>query len=380
MRCTCMIAAALTTGCTMGAGAQDSPTTYAAFRNATDTIKINGNTLLHQGDFTYEMRVWLDGEYGQIIKEWADSREDKAIALGDGRFVASGCFNDINQGDCRGTLPSLTSGTWHHVAWVRQANVATLYVDGVSQAVFGNTVAYADHADSVMAIGMIFLAQHATPSFLGKLDWIRVSSVARYGGSFVPPLESGIASDANTQLLLKFNENAGATTLTDESPNGFVCEVGVPVSPGATATSPLLGQVDCSLSITGQPVDQAVGVDTPVTFVVEVANLPECTAPATYQWQRRNPDVVDPDSPDAWFSLVDGGGYFNTRSAAMVINHPTPSQATGYRCRIAGGCGCAPKYSDTVNFSVACPADFNADGGIDGADVSAFFERWEDGC
>ncbi|MCX5691195.1 MAG: hypothetical protein NTV94_15650 [Planctomycetota bacterium] len=27
----------------------------------------------------------------------------------------------------------------------------------------------------------------------------------------------------------------------------------------------------------------------------------------------------------------------------------------------------------------ACPADFNQDGGIDGADIAAFFEAWEAG-
>jgi hypothetical protein len=33
-----------------------------------------------------------------------------------------------------------------------------------------------------------------------------------------------------------------------------------------------------------------------------------------------------------------------------------------------------------VNFNIACPADFNADGGVDFTDVEAFFERWENGC
>jgi hypothetical protein len=33
-----------------------------------------------------------------------------------------------------------------------------------------------------------------------------------------------------------------------------------------------------------------------------------------------------------------------------------------------------------VNFSVSCPADFNADGGIAVQDFEAFFERWENGC
>jgi hypothetical protein len=59
--------------------------------------------------------------------------------------------------------------------------------------------------------------------------------------------------------------------------------------------------------------------------------------------------------------------------------------ATGFRCRLTGGCNCEGQpeefvYSTTVNFTIACPADFNADGGIDFSDVEAFFERWENGC
>jgi hypothetical protein len=33
-----------------------------------------------------------------------------------------------------------------------------------------------------------------------------------------------------------------------------------------------------------------------------------------------------------------------------------------------------------VNFDIACPSDFNADGSVDGDDVIAFFERWDGGC
>jgi hypothetical protein len=137
--------------------------------------------------------------------------------------------------------------------------------------------------------------------------------------------------------------------------------------------------------IATQPTDQSVGVDVPVTFIVEVGSPASCGAPVTYQWQRRNPAVIDTSAPAEWLDLVDGAGMLNTHGANFSILHPTPALATGYRCKIGGGCGCEPQtggfiYTDTVNFSVACPADFNADGGIDFSDVEAFFERWENGC
>jgi hypothetical protein len=139
------------------------------------------------------------------------------------------------------------------------------------------------------------------------------------------------------------------------------------------------------LTMTTQPTDQAVGVDQPVLFSTEVTTAAGCGASVTYQWQRRNPAIADPNAANAWFDLADGNGFVNTRTSSLGILHPTPALATGYRCKIGGGCGCEPNtggfvYTNTVNFSVACPADFNADGGIDFSDVEAFFERWENGC
>jgi hypothetical protein len=138
------------------------------------------------------------------------------------------------------------------------------------------------------------------------------------------------------------------------------------------------------LTIERQPVDQYVGVDAPVSFAVQVEAIPGCETPVTYQWQRRNPAVIEPEAANAWIDLQESPQFLNVRSAGLIITGPVPALATGYRCRIGGGCGCRPAsgviHSNTVNFGIACPADFNADGGIDGQDIFDFFERWENGC
>jgi hypothetical protein len=132
------------------------------------------------------------------------------------------------------------------------------------------------------------------------------------------------------------------------------------------------------VAITRQPVDAAPTADAPVVFFVE-ANNP-CEQPLEYQWQRRIPSVPDESGPGAWVNLIDGSGVLNARTAALTITRPIPGLATGFRCRISSACTSETVFSQTVNFSVACPADFNADGGIDFQDVEAFFERWEAGC
>jgi hypothetical protein len=155
---------------------------------------------------------------------------------------------------------------------------------------------------------------------------------------------------------------------------------GIGAGPGATSTF----QLKSPCVIRRQPQDQAVEPGNPVMFIVDVPPASGCADPFTYQWQRRNPAVADVNAPGAWIDLTDAGGFFGSRAANLSITNPIPALATGYRCRIAGGCGClgdtAFVYTNTVNFSVACPADFNADGGIDFGDVEAFFERWENGC
>lgn len=145
------------------------------------------------------------------------------------------------------------------------------------------------------------------------------------------------------------------------------------------------GIPDWSVSISRQPTNQAVGVDQPVYFSVEVSSSPSCTTPVSYRWQRRNPQVLDPNAPNAWVDLSDGGGFLNTGTASLTILRPTAGLATGYRCKISGGCGCegigtGVLYTNVVNFAPACPSDFNLDGSVDGDDVIAFFERWDGGC
>lgn len=137
--------------------------------------------------------------------------------------------------------------------------------------------------------------------------------------------------------------------------------------------------------ILNPPLDQSVNVDQPVNFVVETDESSPCQSSLQFQWQRRDPLVADDNAPGAWMTLQNGGGIFGATSANLLILRPTPGLATGYRCRITGGCGCefadsSVYYTSTVNYSAACPSDFNLDGSVDGDDVIAFFERWDGGC
>jgi len=233
---------------TAAASAGVSTTGYASFRLVSDTIQILGNTQFGQGDYTYEMNIRVDpgSGFGHIISEQRDTFEDKTMRLAaDGTYIFSGAYNTGEPGHMEGSMPGFPAGEWMHLAYVRHAGVARIYVNGEARVERAAPLAYGDHSGSWMSIGMFrygagWGASEARDSFIGDLDWIHVTAGAKYTSNFAPPSESDIVAVAGTQLLLRFNEAAGTSVLIDESSNRFVCSLGVPVYPGVTATAPVL--------------------------------------------------------------------------------------------------------------------------------------------
>jgi hypothetical protein len=224
---------------------------YARFTQASDTIRILGNTAFTGTDWTYEMRIRFASASSltrsQIISEQRDALEDKTIWLQDG-VIRKETIRGYACGDSAAS-PSIESmlGQWLHLAWVRSGTNLTLFVNGTATQSWRDLPACTqDRSDSWMSIGMFrygagYVPTGPIPSFLGDLDWVRISDGARYTAEFSPPYECDIVSDPQTQLLLRFNEPAGTTVLVDESPSQFQCELGIPVYPGVTATAPSMG-------------------------------------------------------------------------------------------------------------------------------------------
>jgi hypothetical protein len=230
---------------------------FARFSRTSDTIQVLGNTVFNQGNFTYEMHIRFDaaGQSGPIdpnsprggvISEQFTGSEDKTLQFSpDGHYVVSASWNDPAVGNNSGSISGFPAGDWIHLAYVRAGNVSTIYINGTAVAAHVTNFAYVDAPGSWMSIGMFrqgagYIATPARPSFIGDLDWIRVSSGALYTANFVPPTESAVAATASTQLLYKFNEAAGTSTIYDESSNAFQGNLGVAVYPGVTATAPTL--------------------------------------------------------------------------------------------------------------------------------------------
>ena len=105
-----------------------------------------------------------------------------------------------------------------------------------------------------------------------------------------------------------------------------------------------------------------------------------------YQWQYQS-------ASGTWTNFVSGSMPY--ASGTIGVSTPTAAQMTLalnlgggsspallVRCIASNACSSATSDAGTLTIDScgpSCPADFNNDGGIDGADVEAFFAAWESG-
>lgn len=205
---------------------------YAWFQRPTDTVRASSQTVLNT-TCTFEAVVMLPSTgyaAGRIFNEWTNSQEDKQLKIGPST-VAGNAFPPSGALDGTATI---VLDVWHHVAFVADGSEQRIYLDGVLiiSRLAGSSIGNGTGAGF---IGAIFRDGTVDPAFVGYLDSLRISRVARYSGAFFTPILGDFASDADTLLLYNFNEAPGSTTVKDESPLGRTGTLGVGFG---TATSP----------------------------------------------------------------------------------------------------------------------------------------------
>jgi hypothetical protein len=209
---------------------------YALFTRETDTIQIAGRVILG-GQATYEARVLpTSNVLGKIYNEWHSGQDDKQLRVS--KTGISAYAFPINNPVFFDVPATLSGYAFQHVAYVYDGAEERIYLDGVRIATRPGSGSVGNWADVATSVGALFRDGYAHPAFLGYMDTLRVSNVARYSGaSFVPP-PGDLSSDANTMLLYNFNEKPGSATITDSSGEGHTGTPGV----GFTgATSPRFG-------------------------------------------------------------------------------------------------------------------------------------------
>lgn len=210
---------------------------YALFDDPYDTISIPGGTVAAT-TMTIEARIWLFASVNGLLiyNEQRAAAEDKWLAATP-TAASGGAWTSVQyeSSGWPGYAGEICPRRWHHLAFVRDGNDQRLYLDGALVATKPWTELIGNSSQSTRAVGAFLHSAGLRTSMHGLIDFVRISDSVRYvGDSFVPPLESDLVSDPNTQLLFSFNESPGSATVVDSGPGGFVGTLGVGL-PGATS-------------------------------------------------------------------------------------------------------------------------------------------------
>jgi len=195
---------------------------YARFNRTTDTISVAGNSVL-SNSATYEARVMFSGfpiPAGTVYYEWRDCYEDKSLSCS--QTTINAMAYPLHHPNWLTGYVGLSTNTWYHIAYVYDGSEERLYLNGNEIASRATTGTILNDPDSITAVGCLGHAHDGGPgtSFIGLIDTIRISTVARYSGtSFYAPT-GDLAADQYTNLLYNFNEPVGSSVVKDLSGNG----------------------------------------------------------------------------------------------------------------------------------------------------------------
>jgi hypothetical protein len=210
------------------------------FSKGTDTISVSGNTV-QTAQATYEATILLNSTTyvggihngaGVIFNAWQIANEDEALAVENGGLGYANVYPvDFPQSIAGG---SMSIGNWYDLAVVYDGSQERLYINGTqvaSQAAHGTV---GSGSSIIAAVGAIN-RELFCPSFLGEIQSLRISNVARYSGSTYTPVLADFSNDASTELLYNFDTAPVGGQVTDLSGNGHTGTLGVGFS---NATSP----------------------------------------------------------------------------------------------------------------------------------------------
>lgn len=202
------------------------------YSNTNDTISVAGNTVLGN-QATYEAIVefnaltYTGAGGGEIYNAWQFAAEDENFTIRNGGIAGGYAYPvgypNILQG---GTL---TTDIWYDLAYVYDGAQVRLYINGNLVASMAGSGSIGSGSGAIATVGAIDRPPDGgvLPSFLGEIQSLRISDVARYSGSSYTPTLGDFSDDTSTELLYDFDNAPVGNTIPDLSGNGHAGTLGV---------------------------------------------------------------------------------------------------------------------------------------------------------
>jgi hypothetical protein len=201
------------------------------FSNSTDTISVAGNPV-GSTQVTYEATVEFNSTSysgpsgGWIFNAWQFGSQEESMGIVNGGIIQSYAY-DLNSTALQSSLSSVTTGTWYDLAYVYDGSQERLYIDGTLEASRSASGNIRSGNSVTSAVGAIFRDGFTNPSFLGEIQSLRISDVARYfGNSYANTTYGDFSDDSSTLLLYDFDSAPTGNTITDLSGNGHTGTLG----------------------------------------------------------------------------------------------------------------------------------------------------------
>jgi hypothetical protein len=167
-------------------------------------------------NFTMEAWVYSSGTtsgFDMVMGQWgADGTQNSTFLALSGVTPVFYCQSDASTQYTISSSANITQDAWHHLAVTRSGNTITLWVNGVSRGTTTVTV-------QLTVVGNEFqlgASDNGNHPYIGYIDEVRVSSIARYTAGFTPST-TPFQNDANTILLIHADGTNGSTVLFDDN-------------------------------------------------------------------------------------------------------------------------------------------------------------------
>jgi len=241
-----------------------------------DYVESDSNVDLSSTDFTIDVWIRPNSVTGyKGIWQSGTSTTEQSYLLGNRVYWT------VNPSTIITTAVTVNANEWTMLSYERQGNTHRIYKNGSLE----DTATTANKQDN----GPFSVGENGFGDFNGYIDELRVSTVARYGGSSFTEPTSAFSPDGSTSVLLHFDGANGSTTITNSAFSGTVVIGKARILPNGSEVEITIGNVTIIVNknvlLTGTQINLA-------TNTIDVISWNPIPPGANQIWV-----PIDPDNP-----------------------------------------------------------------------------------